>query len=79
MTELPYFKISTLLHVDDGLDAAPVDIEIIPDDQMTISREHTPADGEFPDVPGFEVCFSIEAAKELRDFLNYALPKNTDA
>jgi len=53
----------------------------IESDTLTISREHTQADKidpkKWPEIDGFEASISIEEAKMLRDFLNFALPSET--
>lgn len=48
MADYPYFKISTWLHVEDGLDAETVDFEIIPEEGLRISRDKTPACNKKP-------------------------------
>ncbi|MDD4995829.1 MAG: hypothetical protein PHW53_05205 [Patescibacteria group bacterium] len=83
MKEYPYFKISTFLNVEDGLDAEPVDFEIIPEEGLRISRDKTPAcnksPDKFPEVPEIELAFSLVSARQLRDFLNHALPADCEA
>ena len=78
MKDLPYFKTSIFLHVDDDLDSESVDFEITNDDCFTISRQDTPACNtnpeKFIEISGFSVDFSINEAIRLRDFLNHALP-----
>jgi len=78
----PFFKIEQYLHVEDcGGDTEGVTFKIYCD-ELSISREDTPADimnpKLLPAIKGFDVTFSIESALELRDFLNFALPKENN-
>ena len=79
MKELTYNKISFELDVDDNLDSEPVEFEISSDEGFKISRNITNAcmtnPDEYPEIPGFSVEFTMGDAIRLRDFLNFAFPK----
>ncbi len=78
MTELPYFDTSLILKVDDYKDSEGVCFKMMNDGIFEISRETTywcdKNPEKFPEIPGFELYFTLDEALKLRDFLNHALP-----